>query len=164
MGSSVYSGAEVRVSLHRCSLILGLLTVGGRGKLILFYSERYLLTCYRYIELNPIRAVGMADHPSEYPWSSYRHNALGQEDALVTPHAEYTSLGKTRKERQSAYRALFKARIAEKTLAEIREATNRAWVLGSSHFKEQIGRQLNRRAAPSARGGDRKSEAFRQKN
>ena len=132
----------------------------GRYKATLIDSERYLLTCYRYIELNPVRAEGMADHPSGYPWSRYRYNALGQEDALVTPHAEYTNLGKTPEERQSAYRALFKARIADKTLTEIREATNRAWVLGSSHFKEQIGRQLNRRAVPLAKGGDRKSEAF----
>lgn len=136
----------------------------GRYKATLIDSELYLLTCYRYIELNPVRAEGMADHPSGYPWSSYRYNALGQEDALVTPHAEYINLGKTPEERQSAYRALFKARIADKTLTEIREATNRAWVLGSSHFKEQIGRQLNRRAVPLPKGGDRKSEAFNKIN
>jgi len=136
----------------------------GRYKATLIDSEQYLLTCYRYIELNPVREEGMADHPSGYPWSSYRYNALGQEDALVTPHVEYINLGKTLEQRQGAYRALFKARIADKTLSEIRQATNHAWVLGSSHFKEQIGRQLNRRAVPLAKGGDRKSEVFHKIN
>ena len=46
-------------------------------------SESYLLACSRYIELNPVRAA-MVGEPGEYPWSSYRCNAMGQEDGLVT--------------------------------------------------------------------------------
>ena len=134
----------------------------GRYKATLIDSERYLLTCYRYIELNPVRARDMVNHPSEYPWSSYRYNALGQADANVAPHAEYLRLGGLPEERQKAYRALFKTRIADKTLAEIREATNKAWVLGGGHFKERIEQQLNRRAGPLAKGGDRKSPAYRE--
>ena len=83
-----------------------------------------------YIELNPVRA-DMVAHPSEYPWSSYRHNALGQADELVRPHLEYRRLGKTAEERQAAYHQLFKHRIPAASLAEIREATNKAWVLGN---------------------------------
>ena len=60
----------------------------GRYKATLIDSERYLLTCYRYIELNPVRAEGMVDHPSEYPWSSYRYNVVGESDPLVVPHPE----------------------------------------------------------------------------
>lgn len=134
----------------------------GRYKAALIDSENYLLTCYRYIELNPVRAT-MVEHPSEYPWSSYRHNALGQADATVTPHGEYQRLGKLADERQSAYRALFKTHIDERALDEIRQATNKAWVLGSSHFQQQIECKLDRRAAPLARGGDRKSADYRQK-
>ncbi len=132
----------------------------GRYKATLIDSERYLLTCYRYIELNPVRAEGMANHPSEYRWSSYHYNALGQEDTLVSPHTEYLRLGKQAARRQQAYRALFKSRIAQRTLAEIRQATNKAWVLGSGHFKDKIEQQLGRRAAPVARGGDRKSKTY----
>lgn len=135
----------------------------GRYKATLIDSERYLLTCYRYIELNPVRAEGMVDHPSEYPWSSYRHNALGKNDPLIVPHQEYARLGSTKEQRQLAYRLLFKSHISEKTLEEIREATNKAWVLGSSYFKERIAAQLNRPATPSKRGGDRKSAKFRAK-
>jgi len=132
----------------------------GRYKATLVDSEAYLLTCMRYIELNPVRA-GMVAHPSEYPWSSYTHNALGKLDKQVTPHREYRRLGKTDEERQSAYRQLFKYHISEQSLTEIREATNKSWVLGSDRFKQRIQRQLDRQVEPAAKGGDRKSEQFR---
>lgn len=135
----------------------------GRYKATLVDSERYLLTCYRYIELNPIRAGGMAEHPSQYPWSSYPCNALGQADEVVVPHPEYLALGKDAEARQQAYRALFKNHIGEKKLQEIREATNKAWVLGSGQFKEQMERQVKRPVAPRKRGGDRKSADYRAK-
>jgi putative transposase len=64
----------------------------GRFKAALVDTDRYLLTCYRYIELNPVRAH-MTDNPADYPWSSYHHNALGQFSPLITPHAQYTILG-----------------------------------------------------------------------
>lgn len=133
----------------------------GRYKATLIDSERYLLTCYRYIELNPVRA-NMVDHPVDYPWSSYRCNAAGKLDGAVTPHLEYQRLGRTLEERQSAYRALFKVHISERALNDIREATNKAWILGSSHFKERIEKQLGRHVEPKAKGGDRKSEVYRQ--
>jgi putative transposase len=132
----------------------------GRYKATLIDSEHYLLTCMRYIELNPVRA-GMVAHPSEYPWSSYRRNAQGLPDELVTPHAEYRRLGKSDVDRMSAYRQLFKHHISEASLGELRQATNKAWVLGSDRFKRRVQQQLDRRVEPAARGGDRKSEKFK---
>lgn len=132
----------------------------GRYKATLIDSEAYLLTCMRYIELNPVRA-GMVQHPSDYPWSSYHCNALGKPDELVKPHPECLRLGKTAEERQSAYRQLFKHHIAGSIMDEIREATNKAWALGSDRFKQRMQKQLERRVQPSARGGDRKSGNFR---
>ncbi|MES9868354.1 MAG: transposase [Sedimenticola sp.] len=79
----------------------------GRYKATLFDSEAYLLTCMRYIELNPVRA-GMVEHPRDYPWSSYHRNALGDEDGLVSDHLVYRKLGTSREERESAYRSLFR--------------------------------------------------------
>jgi putative transposase len=134
----------------------------GRYKATLINSEQYLLTCSRYIELNPVRAEGMVSRPSAYPWSSYRHNALGDDDSLVTPHQLYQRLGASPATRQSAYRDLFKARISGHTLEEIRQSTNKAWVLGDGYFKDEIERQMNRRASPKARGGDRKSKAYKE--
>jgi putative transposase len=134
----------------------------GRYKATLIDSETYALTCYRYIELNPVRAQNMAKHPSEYPWYSYRYNALGQVNTLITPHLLYSALGTTNEERQTAYRALFKAHIPESTLDEIRMATNKAWVLGNDYFKNSIEQQLNRQAKPKDKGGDRKSKKYRE--
>jgi putative transposase len=70
------------------------------------HTRRHLLACMRYIEENPVRA-GLARHPAAYPWSSYRANALGEDNALVTPHAHYYSLGRSLAERRAAYAALF---------------------------------------------------------
>jgi len=63
----------------------------GRFKSSLIDSESYLLTCHRYIELNPVRAR-MASDPRDYPWSSYRAHAFGAEDGLVSDHRLYRSL------------------------------------------------------------------------
>jgi putative transposase len=131
----------------------------GRYKATLIDSETYLLSCMRYIEMNPVRA-GMVSHPSEYPWSSYGRNALGREDSLVVPHLEYRRLGRGEEQRQSAYRQLFRSRLGESVVNEIRNATNKAWVLGTDRFKGRIQQQLERRVQPSERGGDRKSQRY----
>jgi len=131
----------------------------GRYKSSLVDSENYLLTVSRYIELNPVRA-GMVEHPSEYPWSSYHHNALGRTIKLITPHACYKALGKKKADRVIYYQGLFKELIPDYTLQEIRDAINKAWVLGDNKFKEQIAKQTGRRTSPMQRGGDRKSKEY----
>lgn len=70
-----------------------------RYKATLIDTESYLLTCMRYLELNQLW-TGMVTHPSEYSWSSYHRNGLGQSNDLVTPYQEYRRLGKTSEERQ----------------------------------------------------------------
>lgn len=131
----------------------------GRYKASLIDSETYTLLCYRYIELNPVRA-DMVQHPSEYPWSSYRANALGCYNALISPHYIYCALGQDDATRQTQYRSLFTGQIDEMSLAQMREATNKAWVLGSEHFKQKIANQLNRRSDKLPKGGDRKSDEY----
>ena len=135
----------------------------GRYRATLIDTEQYLFTCMHYIELNPVRAKNMAAHPSEYPWSSYRFNALGGQNSLLTPHPVYERLGRSGEERQAAYRELFRAPIADETLDEIREATNKGWVLGSKRFRRKLARHVDRPIAPRARGGDRKSAAYRKR-
>lgn len=70
------------------------------------YAPRYLLSCMRYIEENPVRA-GLAADPGAWRWSSFGANALGRCDPLVTPHAVYCALGRTPEFRRARYRALF---------------------------------------------------------
>ena len=132
----------------------------GRYKATLIDTEAYLLTCMRYIELNPVRA-GMVAHPSEYSWSSYGYNALGQTGNLMSPHPEYRRLGQTDEECRSAYQQLFEYPVSEESIKAIREATNKVWVLGNDRFKQSIQEKLKRRVEPSAKGGDRRSEQFK---
>jgi len=81
-----------------------LLALGGEADATPVVAPRYLLACMRYIELNPVRA-GIVRRPALYPWSSYRANALGEADALVTPHPWYYALGRTPEARRAAWRA-----------------------------------------------------------
>ena len=118
----------------------------GRYRATVIDSDRYLLACYRYIEENPLRA-GIASDPSHYPWSSYRSNALGMGDELVTPHKRFLALGASAASRQAAYRAMFTTASDRSAFALIRSATNTAWALGDNGFRSAISR-LGRRAAP----------------
>lgn len=49
------------------------------SKPILVDRDAYLLELCRYVELNPVRA-GMAAHPGQWPWPSYRAHT-GQQQA-----------------------------------------------------------------------------------
>ena len=129
----------------------------GRYKATLLDSERYLMTCYRYIELNPVRA-GMVGRPGDYPWSSYGFNAIGKPDTVVTPHNLYLRLGRDCVSRQEAYLGLFDRDLCEETLNDIRQATNRSWMLGSDQFCESIRPLINRQMQPKPRGGDNRSK------
>ena len=133
----------------------------GRYKATLLDSDYYLLACSRYIELNPVRAA-MVRFPEEYPWSSYHGNALGKEDMLLEEHRVYQALGKDTVERCKKYKALFEHHISEKVIDDIREATNKAWVLGNDKFKDQIENLSKRQCSPKPKGGDRKSKAYRE--
>ena len=132
----------------------------GRYRATVVDSERYLLTLMRYIELNPLRA-GMAAEPQDYPWSSYRRNALGEGGAnadWLTPHEEYMRLGLDDLARQEAYRALFASAIDQGDLAEIRDCTHKGWALGSERFRDAIEALGQRRAASKGVGRPRKQD------
>jgi len=107
----------------------------GRFKSSLVQVEEYLLTCMRYIELNPVRA-NMVNDPAQYRWSSYRHNGLGQADDRITPHPLYLALGKDEDSRLAEYRDLFRSELDEEALADIRLALAQGQPLGSERFSE----------------------------
>jgi putative transposase len=117
----------------------------GRFRSCLTQTEDYVLTCYRYIELNPVRAA-MVRHPRDYRWSSYAANAEGRNDKLVTPHDQYLRLGRTDADRRDAYRVLFKAHIDGPVLEQIRQATNGNHALGNERFHKEVEVVLGKRA------------------
>lgn len=79
---------------------------------------------------------------------------------LVKPHALYTSLGPSEAQRCTAYRSLFADSVDATTLESIREATNKAWVLGNDRFRDEVESLVKRQATPKTRGGDRKSVVY----
>jgi putative transposase len=126
----------------------------GRFRSCLVECERYLLICQRYIELNPVRA-GMVSDPGHYPWSSYRANASGVDDPLVTPHLVYVGLGTHDADRRAVYRHLFQETLSEQLLAQIRHASNSNAPLGPEAFVEQTADVLGHPVAARRRGRPR---------
>lgn len=119
----------------------------GRFKSCVIESSDYLLKCYRYIELNPLRA-GIVGHPQEYRWSSYHANALGIESAIRTPHEECVRLGKSATEREIAYQALFNRCLDADFLNYVRASLQKSLALGGDRFKRQIEENFKRRVTP----------------
>ena len=117
----------------------------GRFRSSLVQTDFYLLACYRYIELNPVRA-GMVADPGAYPWSSYRANAEGIPDARITPHAEYLDLGRDQ------YRSLFGSHLDPDLIREIRSTTNSGYVLGAEAFRLRMAGLLGRRVSKGPPG------------
>ena len=105
----------------------------GRYKSCVVDSEAYLLACYRYIELNPVRAA-MVAHPLEYRWSSYAANATGQVDPLVTPHATYQALGTSASHRCGVYANMVAGRVDLEESAQIRLYTQPQQALSPDRF------------------------------
>lgn len=126
----------------------------GRYKASLIDSDAYLLTCMRYIELNPVRA-NMVDHPGAYRWSSYAHNAYAEASALLASHPVYTSLAPNTPLRAHAYRELFGIHLDPDQIHAIRDALNQELVLGREDFKERIEQMTKRRTRPGRSGRPR---------
>lgn len=95
----------------------------GRYRAMHVESERYWLTCQRYIEMNPVRA-GLVPSAAEYRWSSYGAHAHGSHNELLTAHPLYLRLGSTSTERQRSWRALCEMPVSADDLEEIRHAAN----------------------------------------
>jgi putative transposase len=109
----------------------------GRFNSSLVQSDHYLLACYKYIELNPVRA-GLVQDPADYVWSSYRANAFGQPVQMWSPHKEYLALGNTRRERMRAYQQLFLSEMGSEMITNIRNALNTGLVLGNDRFRAEV--------------------------
>ena len=123
----------------------------GRHKASLVGADHYLLTCYRYIELNPV-AAGMVQSPEQYRWSSYHHHAWGTANSLIQDHDLYLELDRDPAARQYAYRELFKHQLPEAQLHDIRECLAYNFPLGNDRFRETIETALGRRVGERKRG------------
>lgn len=132
----------------------------GRFRSCIAESARYVLACYRYIELNPIRARMVAT-AREYDWSSHRANSGHMPDPSLDPHPEYLALGDNAEARHAAYRRLFDSH-EEPYLQEIRRATNGGYPLASELVKSAL--NVARQRLEPGTPGPRASKAASDRN
>lgn len=118
----------------------------GRYRSTLIESERYLLACMVYIDLNPVRA-GMVAQPADWPWSSHARYVGLAPDRLVTPHALYWALGNTPFAREAAYAELVQAGISNAQQSALTDATLRGWALGEAGFMAELQKKSPRRVS-----------------
>ena len=123
----------------------------GRYKASMVHDEEYLLTCMRYIEMNPVRA-DMVKSLGAYRWTSYQANALGKANAIVKMHDIYKSLGKTKEQRLNVYKALFKAQLEEDEVNDIRKSWQTGTPLGNAYFRDKIETKLKCKVGQNRRG------------
>lgn len=118
----------------------------GRFKSCLVDTEDYLLSVYRYIELNPVRA-SMVDDPESYMWSSIHANLANRWDPLVTPHEAFLAIASDSTVRVSTYRAWLQAGVSCDDLQRVREHLQRERALGNPQFLAMAERTLGRSVA-----------------
>lgn len=129
----------------------------GRFKSCLVESEAYLMTAYRYIELNPVRAA-MVAHAEDHPWSSVHANLGTRRDPLVTPHPLFLALHENPGRRAALYRAWLREGVADDDLAALRAHLDQQRALGSPGFQAMVERTLGRPARVRPRGRPRLEE------
>jgi putative transposase len=130
----------------------------GRYKSTLIQTERYLLACMAYIDLNPVRA-GMVAQPQDYPWSSYGYYAGLRSDPLVTPHPHFWNLGNTPFAREAAYVSLVQAGVSSADERALTNTALRSWALGDEDFLAALEKSTQRRVRPGQKGRPQKLES-----
>lgn len=133
----------------------------GRYRSTLIETERYLLACMVYLDLNPVRA-GIVAQPLAWPWSSHAHHLGQRSDRLVTPHALYWALGNTPFAREATYAALVQAGVGSGEQAALTDAALSGWALGGADFVAALQKKSPRRVAkakPGRPAADHKSTA-----
>lgn len=127
----------------------------GRFKSSVVDTDQYLLSCLRYVELNPVRA-GMVHRPEDYRWSSYAQRIGVSDERWLDPDPVTTNLGETPAARYCAY-----AEYVQKgsSLAEhefFRNAVRRNQLTGDGRFVDEIERRTGFRIETRGRGRPRK--------
>jgi len=136
----------------------------GRFKSSPIDSDRYLLACCRYVEMNPV-VVGLCTDPAEYAWSSCcskvaRANTGSKQLSPSYPWLDYDPLylamGKTEEERRLCYRAFLSETVSDKEIEIIKHAVQRGQLTGGATFVDEIEKKLNRRIELRGQGRPKK--------
>jgi len=124
----------------------------GRFKSCLVNTDQYLLTVYRYIELNPVRAA-IVQSPEHHRWSSVHANLELRVDQLVTPHETFLSMASDPQERARTYRSWLRAGVSDEEIAAIRLHLKQGRAWGDQRFQSMVEKTLGQVAytRPSGR-------------
>jgi putative transposase len=123
----------------------------GRYRSTLIDSDRYLLACMAYIDLNPVRA-GLVREARDYLWSSHRHYIGQRSDKLVSPHSLFWALGNTPFAREAAYADLVRGGLALSMQADLTRSVLSGWALGSPDFVAELQKRTARRVTKAQAG------------
>ena len=94
----------------------------------------------------------MVANPADYRWSSFRANALGIRNDLITPHECLLSLGTTELACRTAYQGLFEQNLEPERLEHIRCSVRKGLPTGNDRFKRQIEATLSVKLGNGKRG------------
>ena len=123
----------------------------GRYRSTLIQTDRYLLACMAYIDLNPVRA-GMVREAKDYPWSSHGHYIGQRDDKIVSPHSLFWALGNTPFAREAAYADLVHAGISPAQQADLTRSALNGWALGEESFVTDLQKRTDRRVVKGQAG------------
>ncbi|MFM2241102.1 MAG: hypothetical protein RJA69_2476 [Pseudomonadota bacterium] len=123
----------------------------GRYRSTLIQTDRYLLACMAYIDLNPVRA-GLVLQPQDYGWSSHAHYIGQRVDRLITPHALLWTLGNTPFAREAAYAELVHAGVSVDQERALTQSALSGWALGETSFVASLQKQTERRVVKGRAG------------
>jgi putative transposase len=123
----------------------------GRYKSTVIQTQRYLLACMAYIDLNPVRA-GLSVNVADYDWSSFNHYIGRKIDKLITPHPQYWELGNTPFSREAAYAELVHTGLSGQQLTQLTDSTLKGWALGDADFIDNLQKLTPRRVQPTTAG------------
>ncbi|NQW92594.1 MAG: transposase [Polaromonas sp.] len=123
----------------------------GRYRSTLIETDRYLLACMAYIDLNPVRAAMVAE-PLDYAWSSHGFYVGARVDKLVTPHALFWDLANTPFGREAAYADLVRAGISAEQQAALTQSALAGWALGEADFVADLQKRTERRVNKTKAG------------
>ena len=123
----------------------------GRYRSTLIQTDRYLLACMAYIDLNPVRA-GMVAEASDYPWSSHGFYVGARSDKLITPHALVWDLANTPFAREAAYADLVRRGVSVNQQLALTHSALAGWALGEADFVADLQKRVDRRVNKARAG------------
>jgi putative transposase len=129
----------------------------GRYKASPIQMDNYLLSCCRYVELNPVRA-GMVEKAEDYPWSSYQERMQGSSYKLLDNAPAYMGLAESTRHRRARYEAFVRQGVPVKESQFLVDLVMRNQLTGNQRFVDEVEQRIGIRVEQRGRGRPRKDE------